>query len=413
MSKINFRDMEWILVLFGTAIGAGVLFLPLQASISGIVPLTIAAILIFPIIYYAERNLTEFVLDEKENLDITEAFNKQLEQKFAIISTIIYFLSCYTVIIAYATSLPHTVSGALNLYKITDLHLASRPWFSFIVLIIPVLIMMAKRELMLKIISIIIYPLIICILVISLYLIPYWSFSNLHIGDITFFGIISGLLTVFPILVFSMNYCQSLSQMVFYYKAHSTNREIAKNKVEKNVYLGTILIVTFTLFFIYSSILSVPADKIKDAIAENVSILTLISSIYQAGILHYIGPAIAITAILSSFLGVFLGTLEACDGIITQILKLLNIKTKLSHKTIEKISFCFIFISLWMVAVFDLKILAILGLFTAPSIATLIFILRAVLRLKYKKNTTREKILQYIFICIGLFVIFGYAIGTV
>ena len=112
-------------------------------------------------------------------------------------------------------------------------------------------------------------------------------------------------------------------------------------------------------------------------------------------------------------MGVFLGTLEACDGIITQILKLLNIKTKLSHKTIEKISFCFIFISLWMVAVFDLKILAILGLFTAPSIATLIFILPAVLRLKYKKNTTREKILQYIFICIGLFVIFGYAIGTV
>ena len=81
--KLCFRDFEWILVLFGTAIGAGILFLPLQASISGFVPLTIAAIIIFPVIYYAEKNLAELVLVEKENLDITEVFYKRLGHKFS------------------------------------------------------------------------------------------------------------------------------------------------------------------------------------------------------------------------------------------------------------------------------------------------------------------------------------------
>lgn len=41
-------DTMWMLGLYGTAIGAGVLFLPINAGVGGMIPLIIMAILAFP-----------------------------------------------------------------------------------------------------------------------------------------------------------------------------------------------------------------------------------------------------------------------------------------------------------------------------------------------------------------------------
>ncbi len=44
-------DTMWMLGLYGTAIGAGVLFLPINAGVGGLLPLIIMAILAFPLTF--------------------------------------------------------------------------------------------------------------------------------------------------------------------------------------------------------------------------------------------------------------------------------------------------------------------------------------------------------------------------
>lgn len=44
-------DTMWMLGLYGTAIGAGVLFLPINAGIGGLIPLIIMAVLAFPMTF--------------------------------------------------------------------------------------------------------------------------------------------------------------------------------------------------------------------------------------------------------------------------------------------------------------------------------------------------------------------------
>lgn len=44
-------DTVWMLGLYGTAIGAGVLFLPINAGVGGLIPLIIMAILAFPMTF--------------------------------------------------------------------------------------------------------------------------------------------------------------------------------------------------------------------------------------------------------------------------------------------------------------------------------------------------------------------------
>lgn len=58
-------DTVWMLGLYGTAIGAGVLFLPINAGVGGLIPLIIMAILAFPMTFFAHRGLTRFVLSGK------------------------------------------------------------------------------------------------------------------------------------------------------------------------------------------------------------------------------------------------------------------------------------------------------------------------------------------------------------
>ncbi|CDL54832.1 Serine transporter [Klebsiella pneumoniae] len=51
-------DTMWMLGLYGTAIGAGVLFLPINAGVGGMIPLIIMAILAFPMTFFAHRGMT-------------------------------------------------------------------------------------------------------------------------------------------------------------------------------------------------------------------------------------------------------------------------------------------------------------------------------------------------------------------
>ncbi len=55
----------WMLGLYGhPAIGAGVLFLPINAGVGGMIPLIIMAILAFPMTF-SHSGLTRFVLSVK------------------------------------------------------------------------------------------------------------------------------------------------------------------------------------------------------------------------------------------------------------------------------------------------------------------------------------------------------------
>src|SRR3546814_11514321 len=57
LSQWGRHDTTWMLGLFGTAIGAGTLFLPINAGLGGFWPLLILALLAFPMTFSAHRGL--------------------------------------------------------------------------------------------------------------------------------------------------------------------------------------------------------------------------------------------------------------------------------------------------------------------------------------------------------------------
>ena len=61
MNKLNYFDVSWIIALFGTAVGAGILFLPLRAGLGGFWPVFILTLLAIPVTYLSHKALCRFI----------------------------------------------------------------------------------------------------------------------------------------------------------------------------------------------------------------------------------------------------------------------------------------------------------------------------------------------------------------
>ena len=61
-SKASGSTATWAITLFGTAVGAGVLFLPIDAGAFGFWPLLAGTLLIAPICFYSHRMYSRIVL---------------------------------------------------------------------------------------------------------------------------------------------------------------------------------------------------------------------------------------------------------------------------------------------------------------------------------------------------------------
>ena len=412
MKKI---DIQWIFVLFGTAVGAGILFLPLQAGQSGFLPLLIATILAFPMILFSEKNVAKLVMSYKnKKVGLPEVFTNELGFKGAFISTIIYLLSCYTVVLAYAISLPVALSELLSCFAGTSKLLTNSIWFSFFIFLSLIAIVELGKNTVLKVMSYVIYPLTISLLVVSIMLIPKWNLSFITSSSFSAIDIIKGLVMVIPMLVFAMNYSQSISEMCLYYKQNENLHEEAEKKVYKNIKVGTIFVMFFTIFFTFSTILSLDSTQIKYAITHNEPVLNQVANVYDSKIFAYIAYIIALMGIVSSFIGVYLGTRESLKSLILQIIHKDDLEAQAQSSVLtDMFVVMFIFVTLWLASIFNPSIIKILGQLTAPCIALMIFFLPLFIIYKSNKMVSHRHKLSSILLAIsGTIVVLGYFVGS-
>lgn len=80
-------DTTWTLGLFGTAIGAGVLFFPIRAGFGGLIPILLMLVLAYPIAFYCHRALARLCLSgSNPSGNITETWKSILVKLAAWLS---------------------------------------------------------------------------------------------------------------------------------------------------------------------------------------------------------------------------------------------------------------------------------------------------------------------------------------
>ncbi|APG51489.1 TPA: septum formation protein [Providencia stuartii] len=367
VNKWTYKDFTWVLSLFGTAVGAGVLFLPIKAGSGGFWPLVILALIATPMIWLAHKGLARFVLSAKNpNSDITDTVEEHFGKTGANIITFAYFFAIYPIVLIYGVGITNTVDSFL----VHQLHMEQMPRWLLSGILIGAMTagVLFGRDLMLRLTSVMVYPLVFILLALSIYFIPRWNTSMLEVSpDWAAMPVVVWM--AIPLIVFSFNHSPIISQFT-----KDQRQQFGDNAVIKTDMItgGAALMLTgFVMFFVFSVVLSLSPAELKTANDKNISVLSHMANIDSSSIISYLGPIVSFTAIVSSYFGHFLGAHEGLVGLIKS-------RTSFSVRKIQTVSMLFIVLTTWIVAIKNPNIIYMIETLGAPMIAAILFILPVV-----------------------------------
>ncbi len=355
--------------LFGTAVGAGILFLPINAGMNGFWPLVAMTLIVGPMTYFAHRGLARFVLSSKKpGSDITEVVEEHFGLTAGKLITLLYFFAIYPIVLIYGVGITNTVDS----FMVNQLGMESMPraLLSIILILGMMSVMIAGEKLMLKVTQFLVYPLVAILFFMSVYLIPDWNLSSVSqmpsLGDFSL-----TLWITIPVLIFSFNHSPIVSAF-----SQAQAREHGKHAEEKaSAILGraAIMLVGFVMLFVFSCVLSLTPADLAAAKQENLAILSYLANKHESPFISYLGPVVAFVAIVSSFFGHYLGAREGLNGLITKQLK--SSGKTISNKKINQFTVIFMVLTIWFVATLNPSILGMIETLGGPIIAAILFIM--------------------------------------
>lgn len=365
----NKSDTAWTISLFGTAVGAGILFLPINAGAGGVWPLLAATLLIWPMTFLAHRGLSRMVsASSKQSADITEVAEEFFGRGFGKIFTLLYFLSIYPILLIYGVSITNTVDSFLT----NQFSLEPLPRWLLAALLVGAMsaVMIIGQKLMLAVTQVLVYPLILILAALTLYLIPHWSLDGFsQVPSLGNFSITLWLML--PVLVFSFYHAAAISQ--FSVAMRKQYRGYASVKASKVLRVTSTVLVIFTMGFVWSCVLAIGPDGLAEARASNLPILSYLANEFDAPFINWLGPVVAITAIVSSYFGHWLGGHEGAAGIIRKNLDPKH--QKISDKALNMGVNIFIMFTVWIAAVLNPSVLGLIESLVGPVMALVLFIM--------------------------------------
>ncbi|MBD9457193.1 HAAAP family serine/threonine permease [Pseudomonas sp. PDM05] len=364
------HDTTWMLGLYGTAIGAGTLFLPINAGVGGFWPLIVLALLAFPMTFFAHRGLTRFVLSGKSG-DITEVVEEHFGVGAGKLITLLYFFAIFPILLVYSVALTNTLSSFME----HQLHIAPPPRaiLSLVLILGLMAIVRCGQGVIVKAMSVLVYPFVAALLLLAFSLIPNWNgafFASASEGmPLPLF--FKTLWLAIPVMVFSFNHSPIIS--AFAVDQKRVYGPQAERKSSGILATAHGMMVLTVMFFCFSCVLALSPADLAAAKAQNISILSYLANHFQTPVIAYAAPLIALVAITKSFLGHYIGASEGFQGLIVKSLRGRN--RSMSAKWLERSTALFMVLTCWAVATFNPSILGMIETMGGPIIACLLFLM--------------------------------------
>ncbi|WP_397451961.1 serine/threonine transporter [Pseudomonas sp. NA-150] len=361
------HDTTWMLGLFGTAIGAGTLFLPINAGMGGFWPLLILAVLAFPMTFYAHRGLTRFVLSGREGADITEVVEEHFGKTAGALITLLYFFAVFPILLIYSVALTNTVGSFLE----HQLHVQPPPRALLALLLIVGLLAVVRcgEKAIVKAMSLMVYPFIVALLFLAVFLIPHWTGGILTTASTLPepSALLRTLWLAIPVMVFSFNHSPIISAFAMDQKRQYGQH--AEQRSSQILSRAHGLMVVMVLFFVFSCVLTLSPLQLAEAKAQNLSILSYLANHFSNPTIAFVAPLIAFVAIAKSFLGHYIGASEGLKGLV------IKAGYRPAPKTLDRLTAALMLVVCWLVATLNPSILGMIETLGGPIIAALLFLM--------------------------------------
>ncbi|MCU6216039.1 amino acid permease [Enterobacter bugandensis] len=373
MSKIWSKDETlWSFALYGTAVGAGTLFLPIQLGSAGAIVLFITALVAYPLTYWPHRALAQFILSSntKGNEGITGAVSHYYGKKIGNLITTLYFIAFFVVVQIYAVAITNSLTEQLAKHLTVDTTV--RVLVSLGVVLVLNLIFLMGRHITIKVMGFLVFPLIAYFLFVSIYLTGSWQPSLLTSQMAVDRHTLHQVWISIPVMVFAFSHTPIIS--TFAVDRREKFADAAMDKCKKIMKVAYLIICLSVLFFVFSCLLSIPPSYIVTAKEEGVTILSALSMMPSSPAwLGISGIIVAIVAMSKSFLGTYFGVIEGATEIVKSSLNQVGIKKSRAFN--RAISIMGVSLITFAVCCINPNAISMIYAISGPLIAMILFIM--------------------------------------
>lgn len=371
--------LTWALALFGTAVGAGILFLPISAGSFGFWPLLIMTVFIGPLVFFSHRTFSRIVtISGSRGLDILEVVTEYTGRKRGFATALIYWFAIYPTVLIYGISITNTIDS----FIVNQLNgpQINRVLLSIVCVGVMTLAFALGKKAVLWLSNALVYPLALSLLAVSLYLIPRWDIASfMEFKSET--ALVPSLLLMLPVLVFSFSHMAAISQLAL--DIQKSHADYVERRVSRIDLVACIMLVAFTMFFVWSSALALGADGMEEALEQNIPILSYFANVTNTQFMAFLAPVVTICAIVTSYFGHMLGTEEGVKYIVRVAAP--HKVDSISDKAFSYGVYIFVFITATLTSIFNPSILNIISVLGGVVFGFLVNMMPMLLFLKVKR----------------------------
>jgi serine transporter len=329
--KLNSGDWGWVTLNIGMGIGAGIVFLPLQAGLVGFWIFLIAIILAYPALYLFQRLFINTIASARACEDYPTVISEYLGRRWGVALGFIYFIMLVIWVFVYSQTLTNDSASYLYTYGVTSVVLSKYYLYGLVVVIILVFLAFKSKTLLFRLSKILVVIILVILVVLGLMMIPQWDTCNILELHHSFLHITGSVIITLPFAMTSILFLQSLSPMVIAMRSKYEDVELTRRKSLKIMNTSFLILGSIVFFFAFSCTLSVSHHNAVKAFHENISFLAIIAKVFPGVTLKVMGVALDIFAIMTSFFGVIIAFHEACFGLYMNIF----VKNKIPKKNVN------------------------------------------------------------------------------
>nr|EKW3934270.1 transporter [Morganella morganii]EKW3940015.1 transporter [Morganella morganii] len=321
LKKIPFTkyDAGWVVLCIGMAIGSGIVFMPVQIGIKGIWVFIAATLLSYPAIYWLQNLYLRTLSESEECEDYASVITQYLGKNWGVALGIAYFLMLLHGMFSYSLAVTFDSASYIKTFGLTEGLLSDSVWYGLIILTVLVAIAAQGERLLFKVSG----PMVIVkfgiIVLLGIVMVPYWNFANISAFP-DFLPFLRDVFLTLPFTLFSILFVQILSPMNIAYRRLEKDKRIATYRAVRANRVAYIILAVAVLFFAFSFTFSISHDQAVSAFEQNISALAIAAQVIPGAVVKVMTAMLNIFAILTAFLGIYLGFQEAIKGIVVNIL---------------------------------------------------------------------------------------------
>lgn len=410
-TRFDSTDWGWIVMSIGMAIGAGIVFLPIQVGVMGLWVFLLSSIIGYPAMYLFQKLFINTLAESKKCTDYPGVISGYLGKNWGVALGALYFLMLVIWVLVYSLAVTNDSSSYLHSFGVTEGHLNDNMFYGLGLICALVFIGSKGEKLLFKLSGVMAVTVLVLVAVMGVLLMSRWDMNNIpEVGQ--FGSMLKDAIITLPFTLTSILFIQSLSPMVISYRSHEKSIEVARYKATRAMTIAFSILFVVVFFFAISFTFAISQEQATEAMNKNISALAIIAHYFPGSWATVTGVVINIFAIVTSFFGVFLAFKEACKGLAMNVLLRKYEESQINKVIVNRFVTVFIIILAWSAIALNAPILSftsicspIFGLVGCLIPAYLVY--KVPQLNKYKGLATNFIIITGVLLCISPFMAFS------